>query len=262
MGWYIVIKTIKGRQYRYQQRTWREGGRVLTESRSLGPVSPAERGTGGSGRGQPSAPIAEPPAPAVPSLTWLTTATFTQLRNPQLSAVEWIKPFSQFTQAGPIKRIAALDQVVKACGVKIVSGNKDSAHYQRNYMGELINMPPMRCWRSAGGLDRQYQYYSTLFHELAHWAGHPERTGRRQRLAKQLIEFRTPLEELVAETTTVVVMTRLGYPPPDWGQHVRYIRGWANVAGRPEEAYGFAMDEAERAAEFILSQVNTTQTGA
>ena len=35
---YIVIKTIKGRQYQYQQRTYREGGRVRTESIYIGPV--------------------------------------------------------------------------------------------------------------------------------------------------------------------------------------------------------------------------------
>ena len=35
---YIVIKTIKGRQYQYQQRTYREAGRVRTESIYIGPV--------------------------------------------------------------------------------------------------------------------------------------------------------------------------------------------------------------------------------
>jgi len=37
---YIVVKTIKGRQYRYLQRSWREGGKVRTESKCLGPLSP------------------------------------------------------------------------------------------------------------------------------------------------------------------------------------------------------------------------------
>ena len=37
-GMYIVIKTIKGRQYQYQQRTYREGGRVRTESVYMGPI--------------------------------------------------------------------------------------------------------------------------------------------------------------------------------------------------------------------------------
>lgn len=35
---YIVIKTVKGRRYLYQQRTWREGRRVRTESRYIGPL--------------------------------------------------------------------------------------------------------------------------------------------------------------------------------------------------------------------------------
>ncbi len=36
--WYFVVKTIKGRRYRYRQRTWREGDRVRTQSQYLGPV--------------------------------------------------------------------------------------------------------------------------------------------------------------------------------------------------------------------------------
>lgn len=35
---YIVIRTIKGRQYRYRQRSYRDGGRVRTISDYLGPV--------------------------------------------------------------------------------------------------------------------------------------------------------------------------------------------------------------------------------
>lgn len=37
-GWYFVTKTIKGRRYRYQQRSWREGQRVRTQCFSLGPL--------------------------------------------------------------------------------------------------------------------------------------------------------------------------------------------------------------------------------
>ena len=45
MGWYRVIKTIKGHRYIYEQRTWREGKHVRTESRYLGPADgPALRG--------------------------------------------------------------------------------------------------------------------------------------------------------------------------------------------------------------------------
>ena len=32
MGWYRVIKTVKGHRYEYLQRSWREGKKVRTES--------------------------------------------------------------------------------------------------------------------------------------------------------------------------------------------------------------------------------------
>jgi hypothetical protein len=45
MGWYRVIKTVKGHRYEYLQRSWREGKKVRTESRYLGPAAPLERGS-------------------------------------------------------------------------------------------------------------------------------------------------------------------------------------------------------------------------
>src|SRR5215212_4908020 len=43
MGWYRVVKTIKGHRYEYEQRTWREGRKVRTESRYIGPATPTEQ---------------------------------------------------------------------------------------------------------------------------------------------------------------------------------------------------------------------------
>src|SRR4051812_30367547 len=56
MGWYRVVKTIKGRRYIYEQRTWREGKHVRTESRHLGPAG-GEQGssTAAAGDTRPSA---------------------------------------------------------------------------------------------------------------------------------------------------------------------------------------------------------------
>jgi hypothetical protein len=44
---YEVIKTIKGRQYRYLQETYREGGRVRTRNSYLGPLDGGVRRRGG-----------------------------------------------------------------------------------------------------------------------------------------------------------------------------------------------------------------------
>lgn len=46
---YITIKTVKGRRYRYLQRTWREGKRVRSQSVYLGPAD---------GHGRPKAKAA------------------------------------------------------------------------------------------------------------------------------------------------------------------------------------------------------------
>ena len=37
-GMYTVLKIVRGRRYLYEQRTWREGKRVRTESHYLGPL--------------------------------------------------------------------------------------------------------------------------------------------------------------------------------------------------------------------------------
>jgi hypothetical protein len=42
VGWYSVIKTIKGHRYEYLQRSWREGKKVRTESVYIGPAEPAQ----------------------------------------------------------------------------------------------------------------------------------------------------------------------------------------------------------------------------
>ena len=42
---YRVIKTIRGRRYHYDQRTWRENGKVKTESIYVGPVDGEQTGT-------------------------------------------------------------------------------------------------------------------------------------------------------------------------------------------------------------------------
>jgi hypothetical protein len=49
MSWFVVIKTIKGRRYRYRQRTWRENGRVRCKSEYIGPVDATFFRGGGKG---------------------------------------------------------------------------------------------------------------------------------------------------------------------------------------------------------------------
>jgi hypothetical protein len=43
---YVVVKTINGREYRYEQETYREGGKVRTRSTYIGPVDGGRRKKG------------------------------------------------------------------------------------------------------------------------------------------------------------------------------------------------------------------------
>jgi hypothetical protein len=52
--WYPVVKTIKGKQYRYLQQTYRVGGRVYTRNRYLGRV---DAGASGTPAGSPTADL-------------------------------------------------------------------------------------------------------------------------------------------------------------------------------------------------------------
>jgi hypothetical protein len=49
---YRVIKTIKGRRYLYEQKTWREDGRVKTKSTYIGPADslPSRGSSSGAGK--------------------------------------------------------------------------------------------------------------------------------------------------------------------------------------------------------------------
>ena len=40
MEWYRVVKTIKGRKYLYEQKTYRQGKKVCTLNRYIGPATP------------------------------------------------------------------------------------------------------------------------------------------------------------------------------------------------------------------------------
>jgi Zincin-like metallopeptidase len=57
---YIVIKTIRGRRYKYWQRAWREGGRVRTQCRCLGRIDGEVDHGNTTPKGAPEPPQAEP----------------------------------------------------------------------------------------------------------------------------------------------------------------------------------------------------------
>jgi hypothetical protein len=85
--WYRVVKTIKGHRYVYVQQTYREGGRVRTRNRYIGP---AADGGGAGVTGAGSASGADNSPLAVTKTTLLQGAvSFGKAMVDQFDAGKW-----------------------------------------------------------------------------------------------------------------------------------------------------------------------------
>ena len=121
-------------------------------------------------------------------------------------------------------------------GIEIVTREGGDKAYSQ---GKTVVLPAKEQFSS------QYQYYSTVFHELAHSTGHfiAERTG-----------LAYAKEELVAEISAsfLCAATRL-QDDRSMENNVAYLQGWYSRirAGKPADLY-FAANQAKKAANLIL----------
>ena len=186
MSWYIVVKTIKGHRYRYRQRTWREGGRMRTESVYLGrdmgtgPTPSDEKPVSGVGDGaalidttELSAHIAGEPA------------FIASLFEPANKAVTWEKGWSRRYSAKSrrvvpdprVFKVAMAMGIVGTTRAWVGEDGEDGAWHMpaRN----RIQMPDHSRFVSAAA------FHKTFLHELAHATKAASRVDRRPRGAMQ-----------------------------------------------------------------------------
>jgi Zincin-like metallopeptidase len=265
-AWYRVIKTIKGHRYVYQQRTWREGKHVRTDSRYIGPAGSAAdistHATGGKGddpgpqtavnttkleQGQVE-PERPPPVPQK-----LIEDTFRQLTK----RVEVPSPPILFNDSrygkSLVRKNREVERLLKTLHPTWTHGAA-GAFYSLNR--DKINIPPLRMFEDQPGETATQTYYAVVFHELAHWTGQWERTNRHASF--NLYRVRDyAREELVAEATATILMRHFNLRSDGLEGHARYFQMYLDDAGDRKEAIAFAMAEARRAADFILG-VNTT----
>ena len=99
------------------------------------------------------------------------------------------------------------------------------------------------------------EYYSTLFHELAHSTGHSSRLNRG--LDTDLKPFGSPdygKEELVAEMTAAFLCGHADITPSVIDNQAAYISGWLGVLKKDSRMLIAAGGAAQRAADHILAQ--------
>jgi antirestriction protein ArdC len=113
---------------------------------------------------------------------------------------------------------------------------------------DIVHMPPMESFEGAE------EYYSTLFHELAHSTGHRDRLDRDM--------MRTPVfgsedyskEELVAEFTASFLCSEAGIGPRVLENQAAYIDNWRKVLKGDPKMVVQAAQRAQKAAEYILGK--------
>lgn len=261
MGWYRVVKTIKGHRYIYEQRTWREGKKVRTESRYVGPFDgEVPRGSAEPGRkrsGKPKGVNTTPPGerPAPPEHVLSSTIveeTFAELLKPPTAlgrASSWLRPWMVEGEG------ENLVQPVEAIEATIERLSPTLTHLERQALyrssTDIINMPPPETFIEFSGETATQSYYATLLHELAHWTGSRKRLGRRSMFIG-FIETWYAREELVAEATAMMLVRHFGIMPEDASRHTTYFQGYLSAAGDRTEALAYAKEEAELAARYIL----------
>lgn len=99
------------------------------------------------------------------------------------------------------------------------------------------------------------EYYSTMFHELAHSTGHESRLARAG--VVDPVNFgseKYSKEELVAELTACFLCAETGISPAVIDNQASYIKGWVSKLEDDENMILEASKEAQKAFDFILGK--------
>ena len=238
MGWYQVVKTVKGHRYLYWQTSWREGGKVKTKSRYIGTAN------------------GWVPIPKISPDAITLTLPFPTPRPEPLAIVDVLcRPVTGIASWRPAwsKRLRTNRVVINEKVERLLSDLK--VHRTDHESGcyytpdtDCLNMPPMRMFKSTEYGTATEEYYVTLLHEMVHWSGH---RGRLDRLDGVYGQTGYAREELVAELGAIMLMKHMCIEK-DLRMSGKYFQTWLKRAGNKDEALNYAKREAERAVQFIL----------
>jgi len=123
----------------------------------------------------------------------------------------------------------------------------DEPHY--DWMRDKIQIPFLSNFTS------EEEYYSTIFHELAHSTAHVSRLNRTIKSRPGSKDY--AFEELIAETASCLLCNSAGIADKIIDNSASYIQGWlktlSNILADDERFLVKAFAQAQRAADFILN---------
>lgn len=114
---------------------------------------------------------------------------------------------------------------------------------------DYIQVPPRDQFIGTPTSSPTETFYSTLCHELTHWAGHPSRLNRD--LSGRFGDRAYAVEELVAELGAAFLCADLGITNMPRLDHAQYVASWFLLMRDDKRAIFTAASKAAAAAEFL-----------
>jgi antirestriction protein ArdC len=153
------------------------------------------------------------------------------------------------TTTTPARAILPCDAIVSGyqAGPRIDHGFNRACY---SPIDDKVSMP------SPTVFDTAEAYYATLYHELAHSSGHPDRLGRFPS-SGIVPPFGSPdysREELVAEMGSALLCAEAGISCATLENQAAYVAGWLKVLEEDSRAVVFAAAQAQRAVDRILGR--------
>jgi len=161
------------------------------------------------------------------------------------TGAEAAEPQTDLTQ-----RLAHADQVIAASGATI--RHEGARAYYRPSQDLVVLPERFRFIDTKEGTATQ-RYYSTTFHELAHWTGAEARCNRS--LRGRFGDEAYAAEELIAELSAAFTCGRLGIDNEPRDDHAQYLASWLKVLKNDTRAIFTAASQAQKATAFLLDRL-------
>ncbi len=148
-------------------------------------------------------------------------------------------------------RVETLDNAeafIRATGADI---RERGNHAFYNPGADYIQVPPRGSFIGTPTSSPTETFYSTLCHELTHWAGHKSRLNRD--LSGRFGDRAYAAEELVAELGAAFLCADLGITNMPRLDHAQYVASWFLLMRDDQRAIFSAASKAAAAAEFLAA---------
>lgn len=182
---------------------------------------------------------------------------YTVFNAVQIEGIDFPPP-STIPQLPMSERIEAAEKIVAGMPSppSIHEGSRTMACYRLHT--DTVQMPPYGSFESAEA------YHLTLFHELVHATGHPDRLNRESLIKHDGFGGQVySQEELVAEMGAAFLGMEAHIVSDDHEQSAAYLQSWLEVLRVKENSHWIiqASSHATKAANFILNRASSSEAG-